>query len=216
MPLLKDANQYGGKYQDHLLEQYRLYVEMADHISDRRDKTNSFFLAVNTALLTAMGLILSSQGGSLLLAAAPILPALILCFYWMRLIGSYRQLNSAKYQVIGELERALSSAPYAHEWELLGQGKDPTKYRPLTHVEEYVPKVFMLLYVALALVALRTRPETKEPTRLEVSGRLDLPGSGPRATSEAPVPGPVHPAPVLTPYPSSAPTSSASADAGSH
>jgi hypothetical protein len=151
-PLFGDASQYGAEYKSHLLEQYRLYVEMADHVSDRRDKANSFFLAVNTALLTAMGLILSNKGWSLF-AAAPAAPALILCFFWMRLIDSYRQLNSVKFQVIGKLERALSSAPYAHEWELLGKGEDPRKYRPLTHLERYVPLIFALLYIALVLVA---------------------------------------------------------------
>lgn len=44
---------YGPEYKPHLLELYKLYVEMADHISDRREKANSFFLTINTALESA-------------------------------------------------------------------------------------------------------------------------------------------------------------------
>ena len=42
-------DKYGGEYQNHLLEQYKLYVQMADKISERRQSANSFFLTVNTA-----------------------------------------------------------------------------------------------------------------------------------------------------------------------
>ncbi len=50
-------NEYGGSYQDHLLEQYKLYVEMADRISERRANANSFFFTVITALISITGLI---------------------------------------------------------------------------------------------------------------------------------------------------------------
>ena len=35
-----------------LLEQYKLYVEMTDRISQRRMNANTFFISVNTLLLT--------------------------------------------------------------------------------------------------------------------------------------------------------------------
>src|SRR5664279_3357369 len=42
-------------YQAHLIEQYKVYVATADKISDRRQAANSYFLAVNSALLAFMG-----------------------------------------------------------------------------------------------------------------------------------------------------------------
>ena len=39
----------------HLLEQYKLYLEMADRISSRRQSANSFFLSLNTALVALVG-----------------------------------------------------------------------------------------------------------------------------------------------------------------
>ena len=38
----------------HLLEQYKIYVEMADRISHRRAVANTFFLTFNTAVVGAL------------------------------------------------------------------------------------------------------------------------------------------------------------------
>ena len=46
-----DEGTYGKEYRNHILEQYKLYVEMADKISQRRLETNNFFVSVNTLLL---------------------------------------------------------------------------------------------------------------------------------------------------------------------
>src|SRR5215470_12970220 len=49
------------KYQAHLLEQYKLYVEMADRVSQRRLTTNSYFLSINTAILAFVGYTLTNK-----------------------------------------------------------------------------------------------------------------------------------------------------------
>ena len=41
-------------YDGALLEQYKLYVEMADRVSARRGLTNSFFLTLNTSVVAAL------------------------------------------------------------------------------------------------------------------------------------------------------------------
>ena len=51
-------DEYGDNYQAHLLEQYKLYVEMADRISQRRDQSNRFYaglVSAIVALLVVMG-----------------------------------------------------------------------------------------------------------------------------------------------------------------
>ena len=52
-----EASQYGKDYQSHLLEQYKLYVRMANKVSARRQAANSFFLTVNTAVIAFLGLV---------------------------------------------------------------------------------------------------------------------------------------------------------------
>lgn len=42
------------KYQGAVLEQYKLYVEMADRVSSRRGLANTFFLTLNSGILTVL------------------------------------------------------------------------------------------------------------------------------------------------------------------
>lgn len=135
------------KWHTHLLEQYKLYVEMADNISQRRTSANSYFLSVNSAILAFAGY-LTSKGSTdylWLLAVAGIL----LCLLWFNTITSYRDLNSAKWEIVQQIEERLPISPYAAEWEAVGRGKDPKRYRPLSHIERAVPWIFAALHVVV-------------------------------------------------------------------
>jgi hypothetical protein len=39
---------------------------------------------------------------------------------WYRLVRSYKDLNSAKFKVIHEIEKSLPISPYDAEWEAVG------------------------------------------------------------------------------------------------
>ncbi|WP_228838562.1 RipA family octameric membrane protein [Nocardia amamiensis] len=143
-------------YDSAVLEQYRLYVEMADRISARRGLTNSFFVTLNTGIFTlvaAFGKTPPSNKEQWL--AIPLVAILGQCFAWFYLVRSYRLLNSAKYQVIGVLEERLPASPFWRaEWWALGEGKDRSRYWPLTHIEQWIPILFGLAYISgyLAMV----------------------------------------------------------------
>ena len=151
--LSADRAKYGStEYDKHLFEQYKLCVEMADRISARRAIANSFFVGVHTALVTAFTVLLKE--GILARSAmgyTPILAVLLLCYVWWRIVQSYRQLNSGKFKVIHAIEDLLPVAPYAAEWAALGEGKYNSLYRPLTHIENWVPISFAALYIMLGL-----------------------------------------------------------------
>lgn len=133
-----------------ILEQYKLYCEMADRISARRGLTNTFFLSLNTAIFAAAGTAWagghSVQAGLLLF---PLLALIVQCGAWFFLLRSYRQLNSAKYTVIGVLEERLPASPYwKAEWRALGEGRDRAKYWPMSHLEQWIPVLFAAIYLA--------------------------------------------------------------------
>lgn len=145
-----------GKF-DTLLEQYRLYVEMADNVSQRRHQSNAFFLTVNVALVTALSRFLTGDGSMIANNAGVVIAAtagIAFAYFWRRLVRSYRQLNTGKFEVIHLLESRLPARLYDAEWSALGRGEDPERYVPLTHVEENVPLVFVLLYGLIGLLAL--------------------------------------------------------------
>jgi hypothetical protein len=77
------------------LEQYKLYVEMADRVSARRSLANTFFLTLNTAVFTAIGLFWKDPPRAS--AWIGLLPTMVLvtqCLVWYWIIRSYRQLNA--------------------------------------------------------------------------------------------------------------------------
>lgn len=133
------------KHQAHLLDQYKLYVEMADRISARRQTANSYFLSINTALVGFVGYLTSKESSDYywLLPFAGV----SLSYLWYRLICSYRDMNTAKFKVIHEIEKALPLSPYDAEWEAIGRGEQPKLYKPFTHIETGAPWVFILLHV---------------------------------------------------------------------
>ena len=53
----KSPEEYGEKYHEHLLEQYKLYVEMADRVSERRQTANNYLLTVNSILVSLFGVL---------------------------------------------------------------------------------------------------------------------------------------------------------------
>ena len=52
--LWQEQSASGVSVANNLIEQYKIYVEMTDRISQRRGATNTFFLTFNTAIVAAL------------------------------------------------------------------------------------------------------------------------------------------------------------------
>lgn len=152
----RTPEEYGDLHSAHTLEIYKLYLEMADRVSSRRHSANSFFLTINTGLVALAGYTGFNRSAAtdfepyLLVSLAGI----TLCFLWYRIIRSYRDLNSAKFKVIHEIENHLPLRPYDAEWTAVGRGKDPKLYLPFTHIEMVIPWVFSAVHVYVVLRAI--------------------------------------------------------------
>jgi hypothetical protein len=136
---------HNEKWYTHLLDQYKLYVEMADRISNRRATANSYFLSVNSAILAFVGYLSSKETGEYLWLLA--LAGITLSYLWEALIRSYSNLNTAKFLVIHKIEKRLPISPYDAEWEAMGRGLNSKLYKPITHIERGVPYVFIVLHL---------------------------------------------------------------------
>lgn len=112
---------HNDKWYSHLLDQYKLYVEMTDRISQRRATANTYFLSLNSAILAFVGYLSVKETGEYnwMLACGGI----ALCILWRRLIISYTNLNTAKFKVIHNIEKRLPISPYEAEWIAMGEGK---------------------------------------------------------------------------------------------
>ena len=158
-----------------VLDLYKTAVEMADRTSARRAGANSFFLTLNTALAAVVGIVSSARkppphgnlptfdAFGLVLTA---LAGIVLSLTWRALLRYYRRLNGAKFDVINEIEKCLPVKPYTDEWAILHPeppaGEKPpgkwtrwwrkkVQHREATVVEQVVPLVFVVIYLALAI-----------------------------------------------------------------
>ena len=132
--------EYGEKFNDHLLDQYKLYVELTDRLSQRREHTNNLYISLVSGLFAVIALVLNNGEASDLR---------YVCILWYINIESYRQLNTGRFKVIHEMEKYLPYPCYSREWEILGEGREPKKYRPITHIQRYVPLAILLPYLIL-------------------------------------------------------------------
>ena len=134
-----------------LMEQYKLFLGMLDRISERRQHANSFFLSINTGVCALIGYMYSKDTADELKVFFWITPlaGILLSYFWFRLIKSYRDLNSAKFKVVYAIEERLPLSPFKAEWHALGEAKDPKVYTPFTHLEIWVPRCFIAMYLLI-------------------------------------------------------------------
>jgi len=131
-------------------EQYKLYVDTAERVSDRRQNTNNFFLTLNSVLLSFTGYLTTTEFAfwHIILAFAGISISLL----WFLTITSFRNLNSAKFKVIHRIEQHLPIKLFADEWKQLGEGNDTSKYIKISKVEQGIPIIFFVLYIFLSFI----------------------------------------------------------------
>ncbi len=138
-----------------LLEQYKLYVQMADNVSKRRQDTNRFYISLMSALIPILALVINQENmGARVLSLIILMIAfmgLVISFIWKLNIRSYQQLNTGKFQVIHDMEHQLPFASYGKEWEYLKAARNTHKYVQLTKVERWIPYIFSIPYWALLI-----------------------------------------------------------------
>ena len=137
------------------MEQYKLYVEMTDRVSQRRGSANVYFLTLNSAAAVAIATLgVMPDNSPPWRLVFPTIILVLLCGAWFRIVNSYKQLNTCKWAVVGALEKRLPASPWwSAEWQAMGAGKDTTLYKPLTDIEKWVPLLFAGAYLGALMTA---------------------------------------------------------------
>lgn len=135
-------------------ELYKLTIEMADRLSARRGAANTFFISLDSALSAALGVwIGNGETISLRRALALGSVSVMISVLWWIQVTSYRNISTAKFTVIHEIEEKLSFDPYTKEWALLkAKGK---WHFDLTNSERITPFVFLAIHLILIWTATR-------------------------------------------------------------
>lgn len=163
---------YGDRFHDHLLEQYKLYVESAQKVSEKRISASNYLLTVSSSLLTLFGIVVTQMTGMWLIIIP--IAGLLVSLAWYSMVRSYKDLNSAKFKVIHELESHLPAAVFAYEWHHCEHGRGKA-YTPITHTERWIPGIFALVYIGLAvLIMAGISPKKETPKAQVISGTVDV------------------------------------------
>ncbi len=143
---------YTGEYENHVLEQYKLYAQSADNLSARRVSSNNFLLTLNSAIIALYGINAALPGADNWILGVPF-AGLLASLVWFMIIRSYRNLSRIKFDIIGDLETHLPVRPYTHEWKL-AKGDNPNTYISVTEIERWIPVLYAALHIAF--LALQT------------------------------------------------------------
>lgn len=145
---------YGPKYKDHFLNQYRLFIDSVNYTSALKLKLNTFFLTINTAIITAAGFVLANNGVFKTAVWHKMIPlsGILICVIWWGVIYTYKQRNIIKLRIVHCLEEHLPLALYKTEWNLMEANHDNWLKKILFRIDLFVPMVFGILYIIFALV----------------------------------------------------------------
>lgn len=133
-------------------EQYKLYIEGIEKISDRRDSANKYFITINSSIFVLAGLVIqyTHENKRLFLIGLCVLGLFISIIFWC-LINSYKQLNTGKFAMVHKIEQKLPLKLYKDEWKILGEGKNKKKYYPFSHIERLIPSLLGICYILAML-----------------------------------------------------------------
>lgn len=110
---------------DRLLQQYIHYGETAIETSRLRILNNRVYGILLTSILA--GLFALSQGTLTITSASAVLFAsvfgVLVSYFWLQSLASYRRLNKARYKIMNEIESVLPAKLYLDEWRFLKREK---------------------------------------------------------------------------------------------
>jgi hypothetical protein len=139
-------------------EEYKLFVEDTARFTDRRQTVSNLFVAVNSILLVAIGLIIKDLGVAdtwiFLLTLPLVIAGIAVSVWWRQLIYKYKKLVRLRMDTLRAMEElpemAGSVQMYHAEDKYYPRDEKgkliPRKGRSFSDLESRLPVLFIVLY----------------------------------------------------------------------
>ena len=130
-----------------LIKQYEIAVKAAIQVTTWRQNANSFYLAVNSAILPST---MYLYGVSFLIALVLSIVGIGISILWSVSIGYFRKLNEIKFAIIHKMEEKLPYKIFKEEW-------DKHKKRHMitvSQIEKFIPVLFIFAFVIPLIIKL--------------------------------------------------------------
>ena len=137
-----------------IFQQYQIMVESWEALIQRRQTVNTVYLTASTALLAAIGVLVSTidkLGFTWSLVSIIFLGILgsLLSYNWRRTIISYGLLSKAKARIVTIMETYLWAKLFDTEWGVL----EANRYKSTTKTDSNSALLFLLFYLIIVLLA---------------------------------------------------------------
>lgn len=158
-------------------EEYKLFYESTEKVTDRRLAANRWNYSICTAILVAVAVILNwglTKPNYLFysLIVVIVLGSMATLFFslWIGQIRDFKELNNAKFKVLNDMthyivfsesqnDPRVSYAPFDKEWKSLQESKavveiPRSKLLALksSNVEYLIPRAFRILFISLIIL----------------------------------------------------------------
>lgn len=168
------------KAQVYSFEEYKMYYESAEKVTDRRLSINKANYSIGTAILLGIGAawawsIANSSYTFMVLSVSAVLSlvAVIFTSLWIDQVKDYKSLNAAKFEVLNEMSHGLafgdkenalnlvSYSPFEKEWTKLQASKAVRKGRfyhivalSSSDLEFFVPRCFRIIFAVVFMLSI--------------------------------------------------------------
>ena len=137
-----------------MFEQYKLLIDSSHKIDERRGNSNNFFVSINTIFISFL-LSNSTKLKDLDTIYIPFLELLVLvgiiiAWYWLRVINSYKKLNYVNYSLIQALEKLLPTFTFSLRGKIEADQDDnqaSNRANIILIKENILPKLFLFIYI---------------------------------------------------------------------
>lgn len=143
-----------------MFEQYKLLIDSAHKIEERRGGSNNVFIGINTIIVSV--LVNSDNLITANIIRVPLLVSLILigmlvAWDWLKVTASYKKLNFINYSLIECFEDLLPTFVFSLRAKIEAEGaEEKLKNRAniILKNESLLPKAFLLIYTIVLFTIL--------------------------------------------------------------
>lgn len=140
-----------------LLDQYKIYLQTSESLITRRQNVSSFYLSINTALISVTTIVTTlceQVKDRITIIIVLAIFGIFLNYFWHRILESYGLLNASKMKVISIIEKSLPADIYDSEWEIMSDKLSNKKYISFTDSEKKIPFLFTIFYAIAIIICL--------------------------------------------------------------
>lgn len=141
-------------------EEYKLFVEDTARFSDRRQTVTYIYATINGAIVGLATILFQAAGFTswriVFIVLPLVLAGMFICYAWYRLLSSYKKLLSFRFQHLEQIENELPGCHRMYNLESAALYSNAPKHQKIsqTRIEMWLPWLFIVIYVAIPLLAI--------------------------------------------------------------